>query len=336
MRSKAWQRRVSAMGRAALVKAAAERAEAYRMHIEWALRQPGPNGRPISFSAAADRLNERNIESSMGGQWVGQQLQRMAGRLGLHHPLGRLTREVARARIQAIYEQHPEYTAKQVRANLGLEHPLDLSRAWAYLRECRMAAAKRSPTHKQIGWFLDRRTAARVRIAAIWKRHPEFTGKQVLKRLGPKHSARLIWVQKILRDCWLATARHSPAQRLKGRRVYAPRRGCDRQTTRTLKARSTAAVRTAAIERAEACRVHIEWALRQPGKYGRPISAQYAAAKLNEREIAAPRGGRWYAGTVRAMWKTLGLHHPPAGTCRPSRHARPLRKRTQKLSGLNL
>jgi DNA invertase Pin-like site-specific DNA recombinase len=39
LRSKAWQRRVSALGRAALSKAAMERAEAYRLHIEWAFRR---------------------------------------------------------------------------------------------------------------------------------------------------------------------------------------------------------------------------------------------------------------------------------------------------------
>lgn len=61
LRSKAWQRRVSALGRAALVNAAIERAEAYRLHIEWAFRQPGINGRPISFCSAAKRLNNRNI-----------------------------------------------------------------------------------------------------------------------------------------------------------------------------------------------------------------------------------------------------------------------------------
>ena len=75
LRSKAWQRRVSAMGRAAIVKAANERAEAYRLHIEWALRQPGPNGRPISFRAAANKLHERNLESVMGGRWTGLQFR---------------------------------------------------------------------------------------------------------------------------------------------------------------------------------------------------------------------------------------------------------------------
>lgn len=184
LRSKAWRRRVSALGRAALTKAAMERAEAYRMHIEWALRQSGRGGRPITFRSAANKLNERNIESPMGGLWRGHELQRMALRLGLHHPLGRLSRDVARAKVHAIWKEHPEFTAKQVIASLGLEHPLGTSRAWALLREFRMAAAKRSPVHKQVGWYLDHWTAARIRVSAIWKRHPEFTAKQQMSNLN--------------------------------------------------------------------------------------------------------------------------------------------------------
>src|SRR5262249_51458427 len=73
---KAEQRRIRALGRAAKSKAALERAEACRLHIEWALRQPGffP-GRRISFHCAAEKLNERNIEGPMGGRWAGTQLQ---------------------------------------------------------------------------------------------------------------------------------------------------------------------------------------------------------------------------------------------------------------------
>jgi hypothetical protein len=91
LRPKAERRRVSLLGRAACAKAAMERAEAYRLHVEWALRQPGVNGRPITFCAAARVLNERKIESPMGGRWQGSQLQRMAPRLGLNHPKGSLS-----------------------------------------------------------------------------------------------------------------------------------------------------------------------------------------------------------------------------------------------------
>jgi DNA invertase Pin-like site-specific DNA recombinase len=100
--SKAEQRRISALGRAAKTKAAMERAEAYRLHIEWALRQPGFGGIWISFNHAADKLNERSTQSPRGGVWAGFQLQAMAIRLGIYHPLAFLKREEARARVRAV------------------------------------------------------------------------------------------------------------------------------------------------------------------------------------------------------------------------------------------
>jgi DNA invertase Pin-like site-specific DNA recombinase len=67
LRPKFWQRQVSALGRAALIQDANDRAQAYRVYIEWALKQPGRDGRPISFRGAAIRLNERNVETPSGG-----------------------------------------------------------------------------------------------------------------------------------------------------------------------------------------------------------------------------------------------------------------------------
>jgi hypothetical protein len=64
----------------------------------------------------------------------------------------------------------------------------------------RATLGSRSPT-----WRLDRRTVARIRVSAIWKRHPEFSAKQVLANLGPKHSLSVRWVQQILTDCWQAS-----------------------------------------------------------------------------------------------------------------------------------
>jgi DNA invertase Pin-like site-specific DNA recombinase len=210
--SKAERRRIVALSVAACEKAAAERAEAYRLHVEWGLRQPGANGRPITFCSAARKLNERNIESPMGGRWRGSQLQRMARRLGLDHPKGSLAREVARARVQAIWKQHPELTEKQVIAALGLNNLLGIDRARKLLRECRLTAAKRSPMHKKASWSLDRLTAARIRISTIWKRHPEYTAKQVLKILGLEHSVRLKWVHKVMNQCCRASATPRPKQ----------------------------------------------------------------------------------------------------------------------------
>jgi DNA invertase Pin-like site-specific DNA recombinase len=76
LRSKAYRRRITALGNAAIERAAVERAEAYRLHIEWAIRQPSAygNGRPISLYAAAGLLNARNIASPMGRRWKGSGL----------------------------------------------------------------------------------------------------------------------------------------------------------------------------------------------------------------------------------------------------------------------
>jgi len=328
-RSKAAQRRARMLGAAMLTKAANERAEAYRLHLEWALRQPGLNGSRISFNYAAEKLNERSIETATGARWTGQQLKRMAERLGIDHPIARLSREAGRARVQAIYREHPEYTVRQVKE--AIAHPMESKRVGDYLRECRKAAARQSPVYKRIGWYVDRRVAVRLRIAAIWKRQPELTGREVLRMLGPEHPVPLYWVQRILRDCWVGGERHTPAQRVKGRRLYFPHRACDERTRRALRACAVAGSRKAAMKRAAPYRGHIKWALRQPGRYGRPISAQYAAEKLNERNIPSPRGGRWYANTVRATWRALGLSHPPAGTCRPSKHALPSHKAARRL-----
>ena len=331
-RTKAFRRRLRTVINAGIQKAAMERAEAYRAHIEWALRQPGRCGRAITINAAAARLNERQVESPMGGRWDSTNFGNVACRLGLRHRPFRLPREVLQARVRTIWKLHPDFTAKQIRASLEPEYPIGIGLTWVLLKNCRRAAARHSPAQRQIGWHLDRRTSARVRISMVWKRHPEFTAKRVIKNLGLKHPVSVPWVQKILRECWLAASRHSPAQRRKGRRLYSPFRDCNRRLTQALRSRFAAAARKAAIERAEAYRAHIEWALRQPGKYGRPISARLAAAKLNERNIASPRCGPWYGNTVKAMWETLGLHHPPAGMRRPVPHAPRSRERALKSS----
>ena len=231
--SKSWQRKISAMGRAVLVKAANERAEAFRPYIEWALRQPGRHGMAISFDAAATRLNERGIPSPLGGRWRGQPLGRMAGRIGINHPPPRLSLEAARDRVREIWKKYPEITAVKLVAMPGFKHVLGIQRAWQLVREIRREAAKRSPIHKRVGWFLDRRTAARIRVSAIWKRHPDFTAKQVVESLGPEHAMRLKWVQRVMNQCWRASARHSPKQVYKGRRFYAPWRAQHDRATRS-------------------------------------------------------------------------------------------------------
>jgi len=156
-------------------------------------------------------------------------LLKMARRIGLNHPTRRQQREVRNAQIRAIYKQHPNFTAKQVMANM---RPITGYAVGRVLRKCREATARYSPAQKHMGWRVDGRTDARIRLNAIWKQHPEFTAEQVMKKLGPNHSLDVKWVRQILRDCWLASARHSPRHLRIGRRLRLPsrRRSEDRVT----------------------------------------------------------------------------------------------------------
>jgi DNA invertase Pin-like site-specific DNA recombinase len=241
MHSKAFRRRLQASAAAALQKAAMERAEAYRVHIEWALGHPGLDGKQITFNGAAGKLNELQIPSPMGGRWSSMNVCDIAVRLNLRDKPIRVPREVLQARVDAIWRSRPDRTAPQVIELLKPEHSICIILAERFLRTTRAAAAKRSRAQNEMGWRLDRKTAARIRIGAIWRRHPEFTGRQVMAKLGHTHSVCLPWVQKILRECWRASATHSPEQRLIGRRSLSAKRGrhgSERTSWgRTLKAR---------------------------------------------------------------------------------------------------
>jgi hypothetical protein len=222
LRPKSWQRHVSALGRAAIVQEALERAQAYRVYLEWALGQPGIKGRPISFRQTAIRLNDRNIETPLGGTWRGHHLQRMARRLGIDHPLARMPDKVAREQIRILWERRPDITCKDAVADLGTPHPLDGGRTRAYLKECQQEAARRSFVHRRVGWSLDHRTVARIRVGEMWRRHPEFTAKQVAEKLKLTPDVSLKWVHRILNQCWKAFAKPKPKDRRKGRRSYDP------------------------------------------------------------------------------------------------------------------
>lgn len=220
--SPASRKRMQARSREALRKAAMERAEAHRPHIEWALRQPGVygTGRPISFRGAANSLNKMKIESPRGGLWAGDQILQMSRRLGMHHPPGHLSGLEARTRAHAIWVEHPEVTTKQLIAKMGVEYPIGSTRADRLIRQFRTAAANGSSLYKKIGWPLDSRTTARIRVSAFWKRHPEFTAKQVIRRLGPGPFMTVKWVQRITKECWRASIRRGSKQWCKGRRIY--------------------------------------------------------------------------------------------------------------------
>jgi DNA invertase Pin-like site-specific DNA recombinase len=218
--SKAFRRRLRILCTAAQHKAALERAEAYRVHLEWALNQPGRSDRPISYTAAAVKLNERNLPSPMGGQWSSTSVANMSRRIGLPNRPGWMPRDLLEARVRAMFKQHSDVTAKEVLASLRKEYPLGIQRAWYALRNCRKAAARHSTAQRRIGWRYDSRTTTRIRVAEIWKRRPDITAKEVVEMLAPEHSAQIRWIQTLLRSCWQASVKHSPKQRHVGRRMY--------------------------------------------------------------------------------------------------------------------
>jgi DNA invertase Pin-like site-specific DNA recombinase len=210
LRSRAERLQVAALGKAAKIQAALERARAYRMYIEWALQQPGINGRRISFTAAANKLNDRNVASPMGRRWGGSQMQRMAERLGINHPLAYIPDRIAKPRIRALFAANPYITAREVVAELRKNSPyrIYIYRAFAFLKEIRRQAADRSPVHKKVGWFIDDRTVIRIRIGEAWKKHPEYTGKQMcetLRAVLPEY-VTVNWTLKVMHECWYAYA----------------------------------------------------------------------------------------------------------------------------------
>jgi len=225
-RSRAFRLRLQLLSNAAKRKAAMERAEAYRMHIEWALRQaPLRAGTPRSVNAAAERLNERGVVSPMGGRWHGISVRNMAARLGLSvPPPRRVSRDVLWTRARAVLKEHPDLTTYQLMATVKRDYPIGIGRALELIRRFRRTVARRSAIQKRLRSPLDRRLATRLRIAAIWKRYPDYTAQQVIRVLGPVgHSVTVPWVQRILKRCWLISTRHSPTQLRIGRRRYIPR-----------------------------------------------------------------------------------------------------------------
>lgn len=218
--SKALLQRIHAAAAAAHRRAAMERAEAYRVHIEWALSQPGRRGKPITYREAGEKLNDLQIPSPRGARWTPANVGKMAQRLELRERQVRVPLEVLQARVLAVWKRYPEFTARQVIASLKPKYTLHLTRARMLLGNCRRTAYKRCLPQQHPRWWLDGKTVARIRIHAIWRRDPELTAKQVIRRLGPKHRTAELWVRKILSQCVRASVRQTPRQRFIGRRKY--------------------------------------------------------------------------------------------------------------------
>jgi hypothetical protein len=116
----------------------------------------------------------------------------MASRLGLPVPPPvRVSGEVLGACARRVLAEHPDFTTNQLISAVGTEHPIGTVRALEFLRSIRRNVARRSAMQERVRWPVDRRTATRIRIAAIWRLHPEYTAQQVIGILGPvEHSVR--------------------------------------------------------------------------------------------------------------------------------------------------
>jgi len=216
--SKAFLRRLRAAAGAAQRRAGMERAEAYRVHIEWALSNPGVRGNPISFHGAAKKLNEQGLPSPMGGRWSSTTVRTNALRLGLRDRWAHVPTDVLQARVNAAFKEHPGWITKELVASLGLEYRVGIVRAMMVVRRAREVVANENPLQRRVGWPVDRFTTTRIRISEIWKRHPDWSAREVLEHLKPDRPVREQWVYKILADCFQASTRLNPEQRRIGRR----------------------------------------------------------------------------------------------------------------------
>jgi DNA invertase Pin-like site-specific DNA recombinase len=92
-RSKAHQRRVSAVGNLAIRKAAIERAQAYQSNIDRVLNH-SHRTKPLSYRDAAAMLNEQRIASPSGSSWRWWHVRQLARRFGIRNRRSRKGRRL--------------------------------------------------------------------------------------------------------------------------------------------------------------------------------------------------------------------------------------------------
>jgi len=220
--SKARRMRITRLGHVSIQKAAKERAEAYRLQVEWAFRQSSRygSGRPISFQAAADRLNDRGIPSPFGGSWAGGQLVRYANRLGIHPRPGTVPQDKVKEWVRKTLEDNPDITAYDLRNTPGLDHPIGVENSFRLLKACRMGEINRNRTSKKIGWKIDCRTTTRIRVSQLLERRPSLTARQVIVALGPGLYRKPKWIEQVMQEC----KQGYPFHRLQGQRFSSFKR----------------------------------------------------------------------------------------------------------------
>jgi DNA invertase Pin-like site-specific DNA recombinase len=205
-RSKAWYRRFLELSQEAKQKAAGERAELYRAHIEWALRQPSWHGAAISFHEAAKKLNAKGVPSITERSWSGAQVQRMARRLKLDHPQSFFIADDALyAGVLKITSKSPLCTVDELVKHPHWSRPLGRGRVHKALRKYRSELVKSEPEYKRIGWQLDRWTEARIRVIRIKRKQPNLFAYAIYDQLIPNPGVTVHWVRQIIHEYCLGS-----------------------------------------------------------------------------------------------------------------------------------
>jgi len=201
-----WYRRFMEMSIEARQKAAHERAELYRAHIEWALRQPGWFGGVISFHEAAKKLNAKGIPSITERSWTGGQLQKMARRLKLDHREGFfISDDALHSGVRDILSKSPLCTVDELVKDSHWPGPLGRRRVHKALRRYRAELVKGEPEYKRIGWHLDRWTEMRLRVIRLKRKHPHLFAYAIFDRLVTNPGVTLHWVRQIIHEYCLGS-----------------------------------------------------------------------------------------------------------------------------------
>ena len=94
-----------------------ERAEGCRVHIEWALGNRDRRGAPISFSGAAEKLNEQHLPAPMGAVGVVERSATSLAAWGFLWPLCRPN--CWKFASKGSLKQHPGWIAQERISKLG-------------------------------------------------------------------------------------------------------------------------------------------------------------------------------------------------------------------------
>lgn len=154
------------------------------MHIEWPLAQRDRWGSPISFSGAAEKLNGEQLPSPMGRRWSWRTVREIAFRLGFSDRVAYVRADELQARVDVAFNI-PAGPLRSSSQNAGS------NTQWASCGRARRRGALANRRRGITGCRgpsrpVDRYTVTRTGISKMWKRHPEWSAREVIERGPPK------------------------------------------------------------------------------------------------------------------------------------------------------